>query len=153
MLISSDDKRISPLFFRWPAAVVAYLAQHKQLNKQVHRTPHAHTHTNTQTAGATTRTCHTSLHFTEIQLNGIKTYLAPFSGSVYFLPRFRAGFYKFMTPLGVLPLLLYNSLLPQFLPTWKSYFPLFYPLNTPIGLLENNSILSSSPRLKFEIRK
>lgn len=91
--------------------------------------------------------------YTEIQLNGIKTYLAPFSGSVYFLPRFRAGFYKFMTPLGVLPLLLYNSLLPQFLPTWKSYFPLFYPLNTPIGLLENNSILSSSPRLKFEIRK
>jgi len=72
MLISGDDKRNSPLFLASQLpAVVAYLAQHKQLNKQGHRTAL------TQTAGATTRTCHTSLHVTEIQQNGIKTYLAP----------------------------------------------------------------------------
>jgi len=78
MLISGDDKRNSPLFLaRQLPAVVAYLAQHKQLNKQGHRTAL------TQTAGATTRTCHTSLHVTEIQQNGIKTYLAPCSGRVF----------------------------------------------------------------------
>jgi len=84
MLISGDDKRNSPLFLASQLpAVVTYLALHKQLNKQGQRTAL------TQTAGATTRTCHTSLHVTEIQQNGIKTYLAPCS--VYFFALFPRG--------------------------------------------------------------
>lgn len=45
MLISASDKRISPFLAGQLPAVVAYLAQHKQLNKQVHRTTLAHSHT------------------------------------------------------------------------------------------------------------
>lgn len=85
-----------------------------------------HTHTQTHKLQVQQQGLATHRYtYTEIQLNGIKTYLAPFSGSVYFLPRFRAGFYKFMTPLGVLPLLLYNSLLPRFCQRESPIFPFF----------------------------